>query len=157
MNACIQATYQCILVIDAWELQVTYQCNSRQRWSGGLSVKCNRAIGVRIDHNNVFTLNKDWGGRVCRGQTRVYTCIHVDMRVNMWVDMCVDTSVNMWVDMRVSRHVDRHVYRHVHRHAYRRPHRPQQRLHIEQGLVRQGGRRVLRSAHADHWPSGSAL
>lgn len=50
--------------IGTEEVQMlTYQCNSRQRWSGGLTVKCNRKIGVRIDGQNVFTADKDRGFR----------------------------------------------------------------------------------------------
>jgi hypothetical protein len=41
----------------------TYTCNRKQKWSGGLSVKCNKAIGVRVDGQNVFTVHKNQGSK----------------------------------------------------------------------------------------------
>jgi len=35
----------------------TFVCRQPQDWSGGLTVKCNKAIAIRIDDNNVFTVH----------------------------------------------------------------------------------------------------
>lgn len=50
--------------IGSEEVQmVTYVCRPKQRWSGGLTVKCNQAIAIRMAGGNVISVHKDKGAR----------------------------------------------------------------------------------------------
>jgi hypothetical protein len=42
----------------------TFVCRQPQDWSGGLTVKCNKAIAIRIDDNNVFTVHNKEGPKI---------------------------------------------------------------------------------------------
>ncbi len=42
----------------------TYTCRPAQSWSGGLTIKCNKAIAVKIDDDNTFTVHRTEGPKI---------------------------------------------------------------------------------------------
>ena len=57
----------------------TFVCRQPQDWSGGLTVKCNKAIAIRIDDNNVFTVHNKEGPKI-NGERCTYSKLSHDPR-----------------------------------------------------------------------------